>query len=100
MPTPIASQPITLLSAEKDVLQGVLAAAPESRTRDSILSLVSRTGMADGEVSFTQDQRDFLVANLPSFMDLPAIQDSKYGSALAREVAQGIVDRLTSGTAN
>jgi hypothetical protein len=99
MPNPTTASPVMLLSAEKDVLQGVLGAASPSRERDSILQVLFRSGMTDTRVQFTPEQVGYLGANLVQSLDLPALRGTKYDSPLARQAAQAVVERLGAESA-
>lgn len=97
MPDPIVTQPVMLLSAEKDLIQGALSAAPESRDKDAILAAISRSGMHDSEVQLTAGQVAYLATNLASFTELPALSGTKYGTPIGQQVAGAIADRLGVG---
>jgi len=97
MPNPINTLQVMLTSAEKNVLQGALGEAPDSPERTSILSLLSRTGMSDGQMHFTTDQAAYLGTNLVAFMELPGLTDTKYDTEVGRMVAQCVADRFVVG---
>ena len=100
MPEPISTQRVFLTSAHKDVLQGALEAAPGSREGDSILALLARTGMADGDVEFTGDQAAYLRENLVAHMELPELEGTKYDSEMGREVARRIAGEFSDTPAS
>lgn len=93
---PERSQSVFLLSADKDVLTGALKAASEGRERDSILSALSRSGTSDTNVALTPTQAEYLRTNLVGLMDSAALKGTKYDTGVARDVAQSIVERLSS----